>query len=127
MNQKLMETVIRLSKNLIELTPTRSKHFSFACRRNTVCGIGWNKVNKTHPLAMKHGYRFNNIHSELDCIIKLDAKPSELCQYKLVNVRLDKYGIVRMSKPCIVCQKLLNVFNFNEVLYSNNSGSFERL
>jgi tRNA(Arg) A34 adenosine deaminase TadA len=119
------ETLVRVARSFIELTPHRCKHFSFACKKNEVYAVGWNQPFKTHPLAKKFGYKFNCIHSELHAILKLNVKPSELRKYTLVNVRLDKQGEVKMSKPCKVCQKLLGVFQFAEVYYSTNLGTFE--
>jgi tRNA(Arg) A34 adenosine deaminase TadA len=127
MNAALAKNVVELSRNLIELTPHRSKHFSFVVRRNTIVSIGWNQPFKTHPQAQRFGYRFNCIHSELHAILKFSKAVRELSHYMLVNVRLDKQGDVRMSKPCVTCQKLLGVFTFNEVWYSTNEGQFAAL
>lgn len=119
--------VVRLARNLVELTPYHWKHFSFIVRKNNVVSIGWNQPYKTHPLAVKWGYKFGCIHSELHSILKFDNPPAKLYRYSLVNVRLDKHGNVRMSKPCKHCQALLLAFNLGDVWYTNNSGEFVQL
>jgi deoxycytidylate deaminase len=129
MNTTLAHNCVRLAKNLADdvFGSYAWKHISFACRRTTVHSVGFNKPFKSHPIAYQFGYKFNSIHSELDCIIKLDVRPTQLCQYTLVNIRLDKQGRVRLSKPCKVCQRLLAAFRFKEVFYSDNQGEFNVL
>jgi deoxycytidylate deaminase len=124
----VQENVVRLANNLFELTKNcHWKHYSFIVRCNTVYSIGWNQPYKTHPLAKRFGYKFHCIHSELHSILKFNEPVVKLCKYTLVNVRLNKDRVVRLSKPCEVCQRLLVAFPFSEVWYSTNSSSFERL
>jgi deoxycytidylate deaminase len=128
MNTTLTTNCVRLARNLVEVVEKQTwKHFSFICRRNTVYSIGWNNCNKTHPLAYKHNYKFNAIHSELHAIIKFNCRIRDFSKFCVINVRLDKYNKVRMSKPCHTCQKLLYHFGVKNVWYSNNVGLFDKL
>jgi hypothetical protein len=124
----VQKNVVRLANNLFELTENYHwKHYSFIMQKNEVRSVGWNQPYKTHPLAKRFNYKFHCIHSELHAILKFDEPVVKLQKYSLVNVRLDKQGNVRMSKPCEVCQRLLVAFPFKEVWYSTNSSEFERL
>lgn len=127
MNANTFTTVTRLARSLVDAVPYHWKHFSFITRKREVYSVGWNQPYKTHPLAQRFGHRFNAVHSELHAILKLNVPPSELRKYSLINVRLDRYGALRISKPCIKCQHLLNVFSFSEVWYSTSSQEFTQL
>jgi deoxycytidylate deaminase len=120
--------VVRLAKNLIEVCEGQNwKHYTFLLRRNAVMSIGWNRPFKTHPLAARFGYKFNSIHSELNAITKYDGRITDLSRFTLVNVRLDKAGDVRMSRPCETCQLMLAAFGVSEVWYTTNDGGFAQL
>jgi deoxycytidylate deaminase len=127
MNRRLSETVVRLSRNLIECTPHQFKHFSFAIKRNAIYSVGWNKPWQTHPLGLRFHHKISSIHSEISCLSKLNVVPAEFSKFTIINVRLDKEGTVRLSKPCQCCQNMLAAFGITEVYYSSNSGGFEKL
>jgi deoxycytidylate deaminase len=102
------------------------KHFSFIVCKNEILSMGWNNVKKTHPLALKNGYAFPFIHSELDAIIKFDEPLKKLRYCSIINVRLTKTNKVTLSRPCKNCQGLLLAFGVKEILYSNELSKFER-
>jgi hypothetical protein len=122
------DKLIKLSFAMIDLpTARRAKHFSFILIRNKVVCMGWNIGFKTHPLAHKMGHRYDSIHSELHCIKKFPYPPATLSRCKLFNVRVNRKGKVRLSKPCPFCQKLLGTFNFKEIWYTLDGGEFKQL
>jgi deoxycytidylate deaminase len=119
--------VVRLARNLIEAVPHQFKHFSFILRKNNIISVGWNKPFKTHPQANKYGYKFNAIHAELAAILKFDKPVSQLRYHTMVNVRLDKQGKIKLSRPCETCQRVLSSFVVGEVWYSTNEEIFKCL
>jgi hypothetical protein len=122
------DKLIKLSFAMIDFPNSRrAKHFSFILIRNKVVSMGWNMGFKTHPLAHKMGHRYDSIHSELHCIKKFPHPVSELARCKLFNVRVNRKGKVRLSKPCLKCQKLLEIFNLREVWYTLDGGEFKQL
>jgi hypothetical protein len=121
------KTAIRIARSLIEVTPHNFKHFSFLFKRNTVESVGWNKPNKTHPRSFRFGYRFNCIHSELDVINKFPNPLKEIGEYDLINIRLDRMGKVRLSKPCQICQHMLSVFSPKTITFSIDENEFGNL
>lgn len=101
------------------------KHVSFICDRNSIVSVGWNQPYKTHPLAHKFGYRYNCLHSELHAICNFEYPVSQLYRYRMINIRVDKFGKLKIAKPCKICQVVLASFNINEVWYSNHGGYFD--
>lgn len=112
---------------MLDLPDTKYKHFSFLTQRNKVVSIGYNLSFHTHPLAKKYGYRFSNIHSELDAIKKFPFSPSLLPKYTMVNIRIMGSSRLGLSKPCRKCQRLLKDFGITNIWYSTHNGNFEKL
>jgi tRNA(Arg) A34 adenosine deaminase TadA len=128
MNANTLTKLIEKSRQLLELVPDQKFwHFSFIVERNKVLSFGWNKMSKTHPYALRHGYKFGFLHSEVDAVKNFPGTPAELSHCSLVNIRISKQGKVVLSKPCPCCTKLLIGLDFKEVLYSQDDGSFEEL
>jgi hypothetical protein len=97
----------------------QKKHVSFVLYKNRVVSVGRN-VFKTHPLAKEYGYQFNEMHSELDAFRKI---PYNFRSKKLtlVNVRYNKFGKLRMSKPCEHCAPWCREV-FHEIYYTTDDG-----
>lgn len=121
LTNKVLEKCKVIAVNLAFVPKQRTKHFSFLVRKNTIISVGWNNSYKTHPIAKKFGYRFNSIHSELACLI--NANTIDFSQYKLVNFRLDNELILKNSKPCEICEKLLFHYGISEVFYTTGDNS----
>ena len=95
-------------------------HFSFVIRKNKVIAIGKEQRDKTHPLAVKYGYKYPTIHSELDAFRQLhksDIRDSLV----LVNTRISITSKFGMSRPCKYCIGWVGEI-FNEVWYTNEEG-----
>jgi len=108
------------------------RHISIVLEKNRVVAIGDNQI-KSHPLAAKLAYRFENLHSELSAYIKIRHEyrtnpalmrphPNKLT---LVNFRFNNRGELRLSKPCAKCSAWCPLV-FDEIYYSNNLGQIER-
>ena len=79
--------------------PRPKKPVSIIVRKNEVVSVGTN-IFRTHPLAKKLGYRFDEVHSELDALLRYKGPKDNL---KLINYRFNRFGSMRMSKPCCYC------------------------
>ena len=93
------------------------KHVSIIVRKNEVVAVGTNNF-RTHPLAKKYGYRFDEVHSELDALLRYKGPKDNL---KLFNFRFNRFGDMRMSKPCCNCLPWCEAL-FDDVWYSTNEG-----
>ena len=97
--------------------PRPKKHVSVLVRKNEVVSVGTNNF-RTHPLAKKLGYRFEEVHSELDALLRYKGPKDNL---KLLNFRFNRFKDMRMSKPCCKCLPWC-VALFEEIWYSTNMG-----
>ncbi len=97
--------------------PRPKKHVSLIVRKNEIVSVGTNHF-RTHPLAKKYGYRFDEVHSELDALLRYKGPKDNLV---LVNYRFNRFGDMRMSKPCCMCLPWCSAV-FDEMWYSTNDG-----
>lgn len=96
--------------------PLSKKHCSIISRGNKILSVGINQ-HKTHPLAAKYNYRYSELHSELDAFRKIDQRT----KLTLINFRYNRYGQMRMSKPCVKCLPwCLEIFD--KIYYSTREG-----
>jgi deoxycytidylate deaminase len=99
--------------------PRRKKHCSIIVAKKKIISVGTNRY-KTHPLAAKHGYLFDEVHSELDALLKCDKK----CGIELWNFRFNANGEMRMSRPCPKCLPwCLKIFD--RIVYTMDDGMHE--
>lgn len=127
MNHRVFSSCIQKAFELIELPNCKRKHFSFILHKRKLVSIGWNNAWYTHPLAKKFGHRFESTHSELAAIKNLQYPVSFLDKCRVVNVRVNRHGLVLMSKPCPSCENMLKFFGVKEIWYSTNEGQMVQL
>lgn len=128
MNQNTLDKLIKKSQELVYLVPNNQhKHFSFILRRNKVLSFGWNVPFKTHTFALKWQKEYIFLHSELHAIKNFGEPPIQLEGLTMVNTRIGKSGLPRLSKPCECCQRALLSFGIESVFFTNNHGGFEQL
>ena len=118
--------LVNLSRQMLDLPDSKSKHFSFILMRNKILSVGWNLGWKSSPIAKRYGHRFNSTHAELAVIKNFPYPPSLMSKCKLVNIRIKANGQLSMAKPCKHCAKLLEDFNITDIWYTNWHGEFER-
>lgn len=125
MSQRIFSKAVRLARELADFSRLSQRHFSFICLRNDIVCTGVNNTVKTHPLAKKYGYLFDNIHSEMAAVLAWQLPLGALRHFDMINVRLDRKLNVMLSKPCEKCQNFLQGIPLRRVWYST-SGGFER-
>mgnify|MGYP003394809941 CR=1 FL=1 len=122
----------------IKLFPDRYKthksrnfyHFSFIFHRNRLLTIGVNSQDKPNAKALffakrfgiKRKIEFPYIHSEISGICKLWGNYHIDGSVKFVNVRINRFGELKNSKPCDDCSTVLTALGINEIYYSTNEG-----
>jgi len=97
----------------------KQKHVSLIFRKNQIVSVGTNEF-KTHPMAKQYGYRYDEVHSELDALIRYKGPKDNL---KLYNFRFNRFGQMRMSRPCSKCLPWC-VAVFDEIWYTTNKGIY---
>lgn len=90
-------------------------------KRGRILSYGENSYSKTHPLMAElskemHGHPEKMyLHAEVQALLRCgDRKP-----YKLVVQRFDSEGKPAMAKPCLICQKALQLYGVKELCYTN--------
>lgn len=98
-------------------------HFSFVVQGNKIIGYGRNNCETP---AKHMGYHNRvptpKMHSEINAYRKTRGILDRAKPFYLVNVRLNKSGEVRLSKPCVCCYSLLNSLGCKQIYYSSEVG-----
>jgi hypothetical protein len=122
MKKKILKECVRIAKEKNKFhTHTTFRHFSFVIQQNKILEWGINKSYGTPPPNV--GYPENaGMHSENDVYRKakgiLDPKES----FEVVNIRLNKSGDLRLSKPCPCCYNFLKNIGCTTVWFSTEIG-----
>lgn len=105
-----------------------SFHYAFAIRKSRVVAFGKNNLFDASKKALKIGRSLNidkwkeypYIHAECDVICQLDGRydKNELI---ILSLRINRTGQFRLAKPCVNCQKTLNILGYNNVWWSLSS------
>lgn len=106
------------------LQPVRNHcHASIILRDDKLVSLGLNR-RKTHPLANVYGYRNNELHSELDALIRVPRHQRD--GLVLLNFRFSPKGDLRMSRPCPLCLPWCKA-TFVEIHYSIPDGMVQMM
>jgi tRNA(Arg) A34 adenosine deaminase TadA len=111
---------VEIAKANIHKIEKQEKHFSFIMQGSKILSIGMNNPNE-HPKAYKYGYKFGDIHSELSAILKYGEE--DCSDVYMINIRINRFGNVRNSKPCKTCQNVLKMFRFKKIFYSTTDSN----
>lgn len=76
--------------------------------------------NHTHGVDVPTRKNRWSIHAEEMAIIKGNRTGIDFLNSTLVVIRINKSGNIRLSKPCIHCQKLINKMKIPKVYYSSD-------
>ena len=107
MKKKLFNQCIKFAQNTLESHPElnqgKSYHWSFIFQNNKLIGC---ETNKTGSVFKVYGYNsYSKIHSEF-AVYKKYINYIKNKEFEILNVRLNKNGEIKKSKPCPCC------FNF---------------
>lgn len=92
--------------------------------------VRYNKKKKlkhldNNILSLEHNCK--KFHAEIGALKKCDLSELYGCSTTLIVIRINKQGILKMSKPCFHCIKFMNKvtkkYNFNiKIYYSTDDG-----
>jgi hypothetical protein len=105
-----------------------SFHYAFAIRKSRVVAFGKNNLFDASKAALKIGRSLNinkwkeypYIHAECDVITQLDQRYDKN-EVEIVSLRINRSGQFRLAKPCVNCQKTLEILGYKNVWWSVNS------
>lgn len=124
MNQRIKQKIITLAYKYKDIPNAKNKHMSFIVQRSNIITIGFNDYQKTHPISRNLKYKFDAMHSELDAFLKVRWSNIDLSKCELINIRINRFGELRMAKPCKRCLHFLKLLNFQRIWYSSWNGDF---
>ena len=115
----VIENYLPIAKPLSVAMERQKKHISLIVYKRKIISVGQN-IFKTHPDSVRLGYKYAEMHSELDAYRKI---PKSLRDKKLIllNFRFNRFGNFRNSKPCSVCSKWCNEV-FHKIYYTTDDG-----
>lgn len=113
---KAHQRLVRFAFEKCMEVPRKKKHCSLILHGNRIVAWGTNRY-KTHPMAVEHGYRFAEVHSELDAFLRCDHRKDIV----LWNFRFNRSGDMRTAKPCCRCLPwCMKVFD--KIYYTTSEG-----
>lgn len=111
----------------------RCRHFTYIIDGRRILARGTNS-RKTHPANLTYPYvnremqtisHIVGIHSEMRAALYLGM---DNCRgLALLNVRIDRNGRVRQSRPCRGCMEMIMRAGFAEILHTDDDGKVVRL
>lgn len=111
---------IARSKNHIHPHQNGFRHYTFVVQNNKILELGMNRL--TQPERTR-GYKdFSGRHAELDAMYKARGIMDHNKPFEIINIRLNRRGELRLSKPCKVCDAWLRTTNCKTILYSTDDG-----
>ena len=131
---KIIEKTIRKAyQNWTPCKEIRTYHYAAAFDGNKMIEFAQNNPIKMSRKAHRIGQQFNipiymeysYPHAESHLISKLLDRYNTIdSNWRICVLRINRKGLILGSKPCSNCQKILNVLELNNVVYSNDDGSF---
>ena len=111
-----LEKLIDIAKPLCMNLDRKKKHVSIIVSKGEVLSVGTNQY-KTHPIAKAIGYRYEEMHSELNALLKVNQRKN----LHLYNFRYNRFGEMRIAKPCCLCMPWCRAL-FKSIHYTTPEG-----
>lgn len=116
-----LPNIFRMAKKVQKLsTYPKAKIGAVIVLGNRVISVGYNQVEKAHPLVRKYN-KFQGLHAEIHSLFGVRHK-HDLRGAKVVVYRENKDGELAMCRPCSVCQKILSTYGVKKMIYTTNGG-----
>ena len=124
MKKSLLRKALRIAYDQLSQHPQLDHypHYSFIILRNKI--LAW-ATNTSQEPRIHYGYHRNwdgtyrpKMHAELHAYHKANVTTP----FEIINIRLNKSGGLRLSKPCYPCFKLLTTLGCRRFWYTDESG-----
>ena len=126
MKRKMIEECLKIA--LKHNTPEKHQewgyyhHFSFVIQNGKI--LEWGKNRRGSPLLYLGYQPYTKMHSEVDAYFKAKGILDKIKRFEVINIRLDKYNIIRRSEPCRCCSAFLRNLGCYRIWFSTNIGNF---
>lgn len=107
---------LNIARYLADKSEEKKRHGAVVVKSGRVVGVGYNKF-KNHPDVIPEGLikKHCSRHAEEAAIHEAGNNAKGAILYV---ARVNKQGIDRNSKPCIVCAKLIKKSGIKKVIYT---------
>lgn len=126
MKKSILQSAYRIAKEKLSLHPEYENfpHYSFIVQNNKI--VEW-ATNANHTPPIWYGYHARcsdssfvpKYHSEIFAWKKARGLLGNN-SFEIINLRLNKKGFLRLSKPCQPCYFLMKELNCNKFYYSSD-------
>jgi hypothetical protein len=128
--KKLITESVRIARTKLTNHPQRDcyLHYSFIIQNNKIVEYA---TNGTWEPPIYFGYhRFEKgskpkLHAEIWAFKKARGIIDQNKSFQIINIRMNKQGQIKMSKPCKACYNLMTTFGCDRFWYSSEAGFLE--
>lgn len=130
MKKSILQSAYRIAKEKLSTHPEYENfpHYSFIVQKNKI--IEW-ATNANWEPPVHWGYNRKNefgfvskYHAEIFSWKKAKGLIGNN-PFEIINIRLNKKGVLRLSKPCSACYYLMKELNCHKFYYSSDLGFLE--
>lgn len=121
MKTTILRECVRLARKKNPSLDNQFRHFSFIVQRNKLVEWGTN-VPKADPLTFFGYSNISGVHAETNAYAKAKGILDKNYSFEVVNIRLNKSGDLKLSKPCACCYSFLESFGCSTVWFSTEAG-----
>jgi hypothetical protein len=131
MKKSLLKTAMQIARDKLRAHPERNNfpHYSFIIQNNKIVEWATNISKKIPPLH--YGYHRNDdatfipkFHAETFAYKKARGLLDD-DTFQIINMRFNKRGDLRLSKPCKCCYELMTNLGCSRFYYSSPLGFME--
>lgn len=122
MKPNILRECLRLAKEKNSMRKdTNFRHYSFLIQKNKIVEMGQN-ISYANSMTYFGYPERSGIHSECLAYKRAKGIMDHDLSFEMVNIRLSKSGIIRMSKPCECCYNFLQTQGCTMVYFSTDVG-----
>lgn len=124
---QMLKRLVTIARTMLDKPVSSFLHYSFLIDKTKPIAIGYNDVTCSGARINKRYYFYplNGVHAEADALRRYRGKYNKL---KMVNIRLNKKGELRYSRPCELCYNILKDCGIRRLYYSTDTKfEYERI
>lgn len=125
MKATILRECVRIAREKNERRDGNFRHFSFVIQKNKIVEFGMNVGRAKPPLYFGYPEKAG-IHAETFAYKKAKGLLRGE-DFEMLNIRLNRSGELKLSKPCPCCYALLQTVGCKAVWFSVDGGEFAKL
>lgn len=133
MKKSILKYALKIAQDKLPFHPQLDHfpHYTFIIQNNKI--VDW-ATNLSQDPPIHYGYNSKEngdpfyrpkIHSEIAGYKKARGILKKNIAFEILNIRLNKKGELRLSKPCICCFEIMKQLGCQKFYYSSDIGFFK--